>query len=101
MSVVTTGHEELGFAIGGGGGISFRWEECLADPVAVEYWALVFTMVNIVSLRPPTWCANLLRPTLRHLSSRMNTCRTTFALIGFVSGKDPPIFKLKRKIGEQ
>ena len=50
--MVTMGREKLGSATGGGGGIFFRQEECLTDSIAVEYWTLIFAMMNIVSLSP-------------------------------------------------
>ncbi|XP_073117140.1 uncharacterized protein [Elaeis guineensis] len=51
VSMVTTGCEELDSAIGGGGGASFRWEECLIDPD--ECQALIFGMVDCSSLPLP------------------------------------------------
>ena len=47
-SVVTTGREKLSSATGGGGGGSFLREECLTEPV--EYWALIFDMIDCISL---------------------------------------------------
>ena len=41
-----------------------------------------------------------MRPTLRRLSSGMNTYKTTSTLTGFVSGGDPSTLNLKRKVGE-
>ena len=43
----------------------------------------------------------VLRPTLCHLLSKTNTCKTTSALTRFVSDGDPPILKLEKEVGEQ
>ena len=59
--MVTTGREELGSATGGGGGASFRQEECLADPI--KCWALIFDMIDCRFFQPlpdaPIYCGQL------------------------------------------
>ena len=99
-SVVIMGREELDSATGGGGEISFRWEECLADPVAVERWALIFVILKCCLFLSPSLRANLLRPTLRRLLSVSSTYDTVSTQIGLVFDGDSPMLK-SEKVGEQ